>query len=654
MLSAAWLSRRSTTGKVIDLMAFEMIRRGQLIAPFGVGAAHVLSDGTGIVVAGLDHWFERDSGDALQGIDFSEFELHEWRLERELRVSGFRLPPDSRIGGKIGDEQQNMRLTVPVLRFPTWHLCRRCRRMNQEPLSRAQSSRCERCGAEKGNKGPERFQVRFVAVCEGGHLMDFPFREWVHHEQNPTCTGELRLRGSGGAGLVDQLVLCACGAKRTLQGITAEHSTGGVSTTYLSRFLTSRHGEERWDDHDDYLCPGISVWHGSLEPKGCDRPIRATLRGASNAYFSIVKSSIFLPQAEAIDGALLRILSEGFVAGQITFMRDLGVQPKAEGLLKDFRMARLLEGYDPALIDHALSVVSDAVVVASESDADDWDEDAFRVPEYEALRTSQSSEDLRVTDPTGPYFGITASHLEPVKLVERLRETRVLVGFTRLNPDSGLRVATTKKILRTDKDTNTWLPGYVVHGEGLLFSLSLERLEKWEAGRAIQRRTQLLQDHYRQAQMQRALPDRQLSPRFVLLHTFSHLLMNRLTFECGYSSASLRERLYCGTGMASVLVYTAAGDSEGTMGGLVRMGKPGRLEPIIEAAIEEARWCSSDPICMECGEVGGQGPDSCNLAACHSCCLVPETACEGFNRFLDRAMLIGSLKEPNIGFFSVS
>jgi len=103
--------------------------------------------------------------------------------------------------------------------------------------------------------------------------------------------------------------------------------------------------------------------------------------------------------------------------------------------------------------------------------------------------------------------------------------------------------------------------------------------------------------------------------------------------------------------MAGVLIYTAAGDAEGTMGGLVRMGKPGYLEPAVHAAVENARWCSADPVCMEIGTSVGQGPDACNLAACHNCALVPETACEEFNRFLDRGVLIGTLEERSMGFF---
>ena len=134
-------------------------------------------------------------------------------------------------------------------------------------------------------------------------------------------------------------------------------------------------------------------------------------------------------------------------------------------------------------------------------------------------------------------------------------------------------------------------------------------------------------------------------------------LINRLVYECGYSTASLRERLYVARPehehgpMAGVLVYTAAGDSEGTMGGLVRMGKPGRLEPVLQRALEAASWCSNDPICMELAEEGGQGPDSSNLAACHSCALLPETACTEFNHFLDRGFLVGVPGQRALGFF---
>ncbi|GLJ62691.1 hypothetical protein GCM10017576_28220 [Microbacterium barkeri] len=151
------------------------------------------------------------------------------------------------------------------------------------------------------------------------------------------------------------------------------------------------------------------------------------------------------------------------------------------------------------------------------------------------------------------------------------------------------------------------------------------------------------------------LQPRDISPRLVMLHTFAHVLINELVFSCGYSSASLRERLSVshapGKEMAAVLIYTAAGDSEGTMGGLVRMARPENLLPVVRSAITDTRWCSTDPVCMDAGEKG-QGVNSCNGSACHGCALLPETSCEEYNQFLDRALLIGSFVKPNLGYFS--
>ena len=140
----------------------------------------------------------------------------------------------------------------------------------------------------------------------------------------------------------------------------------------------------------------------------------------------------------------------------------------------------------------------------------------------------------------------------------------------------------------------------------------------------------------------------------MLIHTFAHLIINQLSFECGYGSSSIRERLYCEIGennynMAGVLIYTASGDAEGSLGGLVRQGEKGRIDDTIISALKNALWCTSDPVCIQSS---GQGTDSCNLAACHNCAILPETCCENGNRLLDRGVVIGTLFEPHIGFFS--
>jgi hypothetical protein len=102
--------------------------------------------------------------------------------------------------------------------------------------------------------------------------------------------------------------------------------------------------------------------------------------------------------------------------------------------------------------------------------------------------------------------------------------------------------------------------------------------------------------------------------------------------------------------MAGILIYTAGGDSEGTLGGLVRQGRSDCLTRIFKNAIDNAKMCSSDPVCITSL---GQGRNSQNLAACHSCCLIPETSCEQFNIALDRGMVIGTFEEPSAGLYSI-
>jgi hypothetical protein len=136
-----------------------------------------------------------------------------------------------------------------------------------------------------------------------------------------------------------------------------------------------------------------------------------------------------------------------------------------------------------------------------------------------------------------------------------------------------------------------------------------------------------------------------------MLHTFSHLLIRELALECGYNAASIRERIYASTDgdpMAGILIYTAAADSDGTLGGLVQLGKPENLGRLMRQALQRARICSSDPLCSE----HDPGKDrSIHGAACHACGFVAETSCEKGNRYLDRALLLKTFETADAAFF---
>lgn len=634
-------------------MSTGAMRRAQLVSPFGVGAMSVLVNGTSVITAGLDHWYEPDDAGSLT---LEEYQEHDWRLEARLQVSEFRLPPDYRYQGQ-GNDNRNVKLTVPVLRFPRWYFCMFCKRLELSTLTMQQPVFCKDKKHASLKYKPRMSQVPFITICSAGHLDDFPFDKWVHRAHQSSCRGTLRLKSVGGDGLEGQRVVCdGCQKERTLRGITEAHIINGEEHTNLSDQLSS--------PDDPYLCTGARPWLAQLEGV-CGQPMRGALRAAGNVYFPKVESSIYLPRTEgAVSAEMHDLMRHPAVSSTMRTLHTI------LGASLDVAMLRnqLLENVPPELFgpisdDELIAGYRDLLGVGEEQPESGEESDAelltgndeWRYPEFQHIRETPKDDYLAATNP-GIHHDLD-SYLERVRSVDVLRETRALRGFTRVR-DSVLKLSVGKALLRREPlpPVQDWLPAYVVRGEGIYIELNPVRLTAWEARPEVQARAQKITDHYAQIASQRDLQHRSLSPRFVLLHTLGHLLINELVFACGYSSASLRERLYVSTAfgreMAGILVYTAAGDSEGTMGGLVRMARPDNLRSVFASAISNARWCSTDPVCMDAGEKG-QGSDSCNLAACHGCALVPETSCEEFNRFLDRGLVVGTFTDPTLGYFSM-
>jgi hypothetical protein len=124
-------------------------------------------------------------------------------------------------------------------------------------------------------------------------------------------------------------------------------------------------------------------------------------------------------------------------------------------------------------------------------------------------------------------------------------------------------------------------------------------------------------------------------PQFVWWHTLAHSIIRMLSLVSGYSSASLRERVYTDGSMnhGGILIYTSSAGEDGGMGGLVETSL--NFDQILKLAIEAIKFCSNDPLCSEMRITS----DSVNGAACHNCLMLSETSCEHGNRWLDRHML---------------
>jgi hypothetical protein len=641
-------------------MGSKQIRLGQIIAPFGPGSIYTDRRGTPHIVCGLDHWFKRwdQSRGLVRCQDPQEFERFEPRLAALLNVGRFCAPPDFRIVrfGQIAPP--NAQLYVPALRFPRWYRNTRTGEMRQFNLN------TQRLDPAPG--GGRWKPVRFISVCSSGHLCEFPWKQWIGCQ----CPGDdgLRLTDRGGSELTSIRIEC-----RTCP----EGSSGRKGKTLAG--TTTRPDEESGErsafQNAGINCPGERPWLGESANEPCNRPLVGALINQTNIYFPRTISAILLPDLQQQDESVTQIRNEieqdPGICGVARTLWNMNNRVGAVALVQSSLQQRGLMR-ESALIERALESLFAATSVLNQAGAapaaPELDLLAFRRAEFNVIRNRVDDPDripnLRVVPTEVPRD--LSTWLSKVNLVERLRETRVFYGFDRLEassqPLSGMPQSSMTQLFRTPpvEPQDRWLPAVEVFGEGIYLELSEQRILSWQRSNQQWLQTRLSDQFVtRLSEVFQTLPplgaaNRIWASRYLLVHTLAHILINQLVFECGYSTASLRERLYVSADvaapMAGILVYTAAGDSEGTLGGLVRLGRPERLSTVVRRALSRASWCSADPVCSE--NLGGQGSRLANLAACHACTLLPETSCETVNQGLDRGMVVGTPENRKPGWMA--
>lgn len=604
------------------------IRRSQLISPWGVGAIVPFPGDESLMIAGLDMWeFGRDK---------HEFLIKDERLEKRLGVKELRNPPDYR---DPSADKTNALIKIPAVRFPRWHYCPFCGTMSKSGYYSKQE-RCDgypwphgrSCSGKKFKR--KLIPERFIVVCPDGHVDDFPIMEWVHSGNdsppyNPATCRVRRSTGGTSASLTGVFYECSCGAKRSLSGATKDGALERIG----------------------YHCSGAKPWLGIEED--IDHPcgktdVKVVQRGGTNVWFADVRSSIYIPiETEEADRRVMKVAEEVF-----PMVNGRRVNGAIEKTLVD--MLAEVKRVDAESLYKAIISISENIVDRDDI-TEDMSEEKFRVAEYRVLiknSGNDKSEFHSQNHHISEYHPIIRDYFSSISLVPKLRETRAFVGFARLQPNESQSIKDKKQLLQLGN--GDWLPAVQVFGEGIFFDFNANALEQWASRDDIKARIAQLNRSYNEMQSRHNTPVTDLSAKYVLIHTFAHLLINQLSYNCGYGSSSIRERIYCDRsgdehGMYGVLIYTASGDSEGSLGGLVRQGLPRRIEDTVISAILNAHWCSSDPICIQSS---GQGPDNCNLAACHNCALLPETCCENGNRLLDRALVVGKLDNRDMGFFN--
>ncbi len=523
------------------------VRAAQAVLQYGAGAMVDFPDQT-LVTSAPEYWGGTER-------------IYDDRFAKALNVDCFALPTD-----------------IAYTRFPEWYFCPRCRKF--QPLNKWLEEYKRVHSKKPGDKTLELDEhmvkhmqcpqcnqdlvvARIVTVCEDGHLNDFPWVKWVHARSKKQVCGNPSLKfktgASGSEGLEGLTVECSCGARTTLKDAFDKDIF------------------ERLDKEDislGFKCEGHHPFKHTKDK--CYKYPRTVQRGASSVYFPVTHSSLVIPpyadklntkieESKAYDECMTIIADEETEEERVQLIKKR-LSKWAEKIAQE--IGALKSDVEKILTDKWLKDPSDSVDVTSVK---------YRFDEYMALTGEISTPKESLRDFSRETISIdkyNIPHVKSIALVDKVRVVTALTGFSRINPamskdDPGF--------VSVKRPETRWLPAYQVRGEGIFIEFSPEDIDKWlEENPEVIKRAKQINDNYSESFIGKNHP-RFISAKFVMLHTMAHLLISQLSFECGYSIASLSERLYCadkedGKEMAGILIYTASGDSEGTLGGLVRQG----------------------------------------------------------------------------------
>jgi len=603
------------------------IRRGQIINVFGPGALMDLPHHAAIV-GGLDTW--------KWGGDDRRRKIIEPRLlskiEAALGLQGLTMvepPADSQ-------DFDAPPSGVAVYRFPEWFTAQYPMKGPQGQRSRPLVHRRNLISPTKW-QGPDRKKydivpIRFVQACPNGHISDIDWHTFVHGihvEGSDPCRRDLFVDEWGTSGDLSEVeIRCDCGQKKKLIIALEDKAALGWCR-----------GRRPWlgGDNRELKC---------RDPKGQPTFNRLLNRSASNAWFPQVLSVISIPdEDEKLRGAIQKIWEDHLQ--YVDSVDDL------LGERKRAKVASALEGYSNdavwAEIERRRGGLSSAPLKT------------IKQAEIETLLASPDQIDkvniegdfyARRWQPAAPLAAIW-NKIDRVVLIHRLREVVSLVGFTRFEPatndiDGELAIGVNRAALA---DEVRWVPAVENRGEGVFISFKAEEIRDWRKRTAVSNREVELAEGFKLWKKQYPNSKAQfVGAPYMMLHSLAHLLITQVSLECGYSSSAIRERVYAGDAGYGILLYTGSPDSEGTLGGLVEIGR--KIDLHLRNAIELGRLCSNDPVCAQHSAKQLLEERFLLGAACHGCLLISETSCERFNQYLDRSLVVATVGAAGAEFFT--
>jgi len=571
------------------------LRPSQFVFTFGVGAIVETPEGPGVVPS-IGYWTRiKRLANFEQNLQHN-YCIADSRLEGYLNKTFggicrvFRLPTNTDVGLPDGEVLYDL---VP---FPNWALC--VEHGYLYPLAGPNAASCPGCGPRRS--ADRRRAIRFVKVCSNGHMSDLNWHWIVHKGHAGNCTNYVyRWIQGPSAALSDIKLECTeCKAQTSLARI------------YL-----------------DTYCLGLYPEQYRRGTQQCSEKARVVLRNASNIYLAQTLSFLTLPDyASALD-----------VLFQHPSVKPVVIalaQPSKKAILENLER---IEQRSPELLPpNAISIVEastdDEVVEAAKKAMG-----KVKVPSTALEIRTQEFDSIRELTSIGidkEYFSIDPRstirvHVGQLPIyvtpINTLREIVVQTGYRRLD-EGGLTVHTYYQ-----GQSAKWFVGTENLGEGLFLYTDNPETHIDQIPDDV---FQAWEDAYRSR-----TPDEgyRFHPIFVWWHTLSHRIISALGIDSGYSSASIRERVYFkpDTLEGGLLLYATQRGGDGTLGGMVALKD--RFQQVVDSALRFIDSCSNDPLCASQVFTAGR----LNGAACYACLFVSETSCEHMNLFLDRTVLQG-------------
>ena len=616
--------------------------RSKLISNYGGVGSLIETQDCSIIIETFDNWQYKDLSNKI-----SSYIIKDDRLLNRLKN---RFPNIRHIVQIPTDKNSYTDQVRPSANyFSKWFYCPRCNRF-------AEYNEMKRRWTGAGKKieyfNPPKCtnldckeevleQIRFVMTCKDGHIHDIPWKHWntflpEDHTDIEDDNAEDEISNIKPQGPQIDLSRTCCQSQDLRYEISKENTelTGIRVVCKFCKNVRTLKGVFNYQTD----CFGKKYWLGMTNGKWadeeCKQKTKVVVKTSNSVYYANSLSSIYIPEMQSPITSEVRVEIDNLLdSGEFTteeIIKNISITKK---ISKD-----ILRNY---LETGNVTFIPDIV---------------FRETEYNYLLKGEQPENnqlkFRLLYCSTQIFGI-----EKLVKLDKLKKITVQTSFTRQEPIDVDSILQEDNIFYQDYNVKRqsvsknnfetkMLPGIESFGEGILFVLDKEKLNRWEFQKDVLERTKIIRENANNSSWQyHKIIARTLTPRKVLIHTLSHLLIRELEYVCGYPASSLQERLYVSDTMHGFLISAFDG-TDGYLGGLSNLCNDlDKLNEIIQSAINRANDCSSDPICMDSE---GQGVSQLNLAACHSCSLVPEVTCELSNLFLDRKLLVNQ----TFGYFN--